>query len=33
MPLYLNNRDQEQAITAKDAIEALENGVRQESLA
>lgn len=29
MPLYLSNRDQEQAITAKEAIGALENGLRQ----
>ena len=29
MPLYLSNRDQEEAITAKEAIEALENGLRQ----
>lgn len=29
MPLYLNNGDQEQAITAKEAVEALENGIRQ----
>lgn len=29
MPLYLSNRDQEEAITAKGAIEALENGLRQ----
>lgn len=29
MPLYLSNRDQEQAITAREAIEALENGIHQ----
>lgn len=29
MPLYLNNRDQEQAITAKEAIDALEKALRQ----
>ena len=29
MPLFLNNTDQEQALTASDAIEAMENGVRQ----
>ena len=29
MPLFLSNTDQEQAIGAADAIEALENGIRQ----
>lgn len=29
MPLYLSNLDQEQAITAKEAVDALENGIRQ----
>lgn len=29
MPLYLSNQDQEKAITAREAIDALENGIRQ----
>lgn len=29
MPLFLNNEDQERSISAKEAIEALENGIRQ----
>jgi hypothetical protein len=29
MPLFLSNQDQEKAITAKDAVDALEKGIRQ----
>src|SRR5215813_5054618 len=29
MPLFLSNQEQEKAITAKDAVDALENGIRQ----
>ena len=29
MPLFLRNQDQEKAITAKDAVDALEKGIRQ----